>query len=64
MQITHALNLFDSLHTMLDMESSKRFGTVSPDVLFSRTTLARAPRQQSANDSTQIQRCQQQSQQQ
>ena len=40
MQIAHALNLFDSLHTMLDMESSKRFGTVSPDVLSSRTTAA------------------------
>ena len=65
MQSAHALNLSNSLHTMSGMESSKRFSLGAPHGVSPRPASARrTTRQQSAIDSLQIQRCQQQSQQQ
>lgn len=61
MQVTHALNLFHSLHTMVAMESLKRLIAVphsSPRITFPRTT-----RQHPSHDSIQTPGCQQQSQQ-
>ena len=64
MHSAHALNIADSFHTMLDMESLKRSATTAPTVS-PRTSFARRQTlQQFAIDSSQLQRCQQQSQQQ
>jgi len=63
MQAAHALNMFDSFHTMLDMESLKRSGTATPTVSPRPSSARRHTPQQFAIDSRQIQRCQQQSQQ-
>ena len=64
MQSGHALNLYDSLHTMSGMKSSKSFSLDAPHGVSPRPVSARTTRQQSAIDSIQIPRCQQQSQQQ
>jgi len=64
MHIAHALNLFDSLHRMIDMDSSKPSGPPSPLAARPHASSARRQsRQQFAIDSLQ-QRCQQPSQQQ
>lgn len=64
MRDAHALNLFDSLHTMFGMESLKRSGTAAPPVALLRSSSARRQSlQQSTIDRLQ-QRCQQQTQQQ
>ncbi len=64
MQSAHALNIDDSFHTMLGMESLKRFGTTTLAVSPRSSSARRPTRQQFAIDSRQIQRCQQPSQQQ
>ncbi len=56
MHTAHALNLYDSLHTMLDMESSKK----GPDVSSANLPASRAARQTSAINRLQICCCQQQ----
>ena len=58
MQMTHALNLYDSLHTMPDMESLK----LSPEVSSIHESARRTTRQSSAIGSRQG--CQQQQSQQ
>jgi len=65
MRTAHALNSFDSLHTMIGMDSSKPSGPRSPLAAHPLTASARRQSLQlSAIDSIQLQRCQQPSQQQ
>jgi len=64
MPADHALNLFNPVHTMRGMESSKRSGPVAPPAASSRpSSVRRQSLQQIAIDS-QVPGCQQQSQQQ
>lgn len=74
MQSAHVLNIDDSFHTMLGMESLKRSGTITPAVSPRSSFARRQPPQQFAIDGRQVstsakatvdqQRCQQQSRQQ
>jgi len=64
MHADHALNLYDSLHTMPGMESPKPSGSPAPPGAQPHSSsIRRQSRQHSATDSIQ-QRCQQSSQQQ
>ena len=64
MHSAHALNIADAFHPMLDMESLKRSGTTAPTVSPRSSSARRHTPQPFAIDRSQIQRCQQQSQQQ
>lgn len=64
MHAAHALNLFNPVHTMLGMESSKRFGSAAPPAASSRPSSARRQSLQQIAIDSQVPGCQQQSQQQ